>query len=300
MNRTYTEIVKNYRLWLDTLGFSDGVVYELPGRINYFFEWLENKGISKINQLNQTHINQYFTYLEQRPNQRQNKKALSVSHLNHNFDAIDKLLEFLHQHGLNTAPTPTGYRIKQDQAERIRKIQPLTQQEIKTLYNTIENAYPNFEYTHRQAKHHQLKLIFTLYYACGLRRTEGANLTIKDINFENKTIFIKSGKGYKDRIIPMSKGIYTHLQDYIYNYRHSLHLSHTRLFITQANDQYKALKHLQNICSDPKIRAKHITLHILRHSIATHLLQNGMSVENISKFLGHNSLESTQIYTHLI
>src|SRR6056297_927025 len=174
MNRSYTDIITSYRLWLDTLGFSDGLIYDHPRRIEEFFLWLQQQGIHKINQLNQQHLYTYFAYLEQRPNKRQQNPGLSASQLNHNFDAIDKLMEFLHQHGLHSAPSPTGHRIKEDKAERIRKIQPLTKQEIKTLYGNIKNTYPDDDFTYREAKHYQLKLIFTLYYACGLRRTEGA------------------------------------------------------------------------------------------------------------------------------
>jgi integrase/recombinase XerD len=60
------------------------------------------------------------------------------------------------------------------------------------------------------------------------------------------------------------------------------------------------LKDLQKICTDENMRKKRITTHILRHSIATHLLQNGMNIENIALFLGHSSLVSTQIYTHIV
>jgi integrase/recombinase XerD len=70
-------------------------------------------------------------------------------------------------------------------------------------------------------------------------------------------------------------------------------------------DQHKAvlgnkLKYLQSVCDDENIKAKRLSLHVLRHSIATYLLQNGMSIENIALFLGHSSLDTTQIYTHLI
>jgi integrase/recombinase XerD len=60
------------------------------------------------------------------------------------------------------------------------------------------------------------------------------------------------------------------------------------------------LKLLQQRTDDLQLQEKNVRLHVLRHSIATHLLQNGMPLEKISKFLGHNSLESTQVYTHLI
>jgi len=147
---------------------------------------------------------------------------------------------------------------------------------------------------------YELKLVFALFYGCGLRRSEGDKLQIQNVDFEQKTIFIEQGKNYKDRIVPMSENVCNNLKDYIYNYRKSLKLNHNRLFACGMQTQVQRLHHLQKICTDEQIREKRITLHILRHSIATHLLQNGMSIDNIALFLGHSSLDSTQIYTHLI
>lgn len=300
MNNSFREINKNYTAWLDTLGFSSGVVYDYNARVRDFLEWLEVQNISQINGLNQKHITSYFNYLENRPNKRVKGALLSVSHLNHNFIAVDKLLEFLHSQGLQSAPVPTNYRMRVDKNERIRKLETLTQDQIKTLYNSIENTYLHLGFEHKEQKHYQLKLIFTLYYACGLRLSEGLKLRLQDIDFERKTVFIEKGKNYKDRFIPMSAGVYNELQNYIYNFRNRHKLPHSKLFIQGENMLSKSLKDLQNACENEQIKEKRLSMHVLRHSIATHLLQNGMSIENISQFLGHSSLESTQIYTHLI
>jgi len=281
------------------LGFSNSVVYDFKLRAKEFFEWLDTQGVSQITKLQQKHLKNYFNYLQTRPNKRQSG-GLSVSHLNHSFTAIDKLMEFLHQIGLKTAPTPTNYRLKVDKAQRINNIEPLTQQEIKELQANIPNIYPNLTYTKKEAKQEQLKLIFALYYACGLRRTEGYNLTIKDIDFDKRTIFVRQGKNYKDRIVPMNESVYKALQHYIYNFRNLQKTTHKRLFLSTTGTLNKSLKHLQKTTQNKQIQNKKLTLHILRHSISTHLLQNGMSIENISRFLGHSSLDSTQIYTHII
>jgi integrase/recombinase XerD len=299
MNHSYREINKNYTLWLDTLGFSSGVVLDYKERVNEFLEWLETHSVNQINQITQKHINDYFNHLETRPNKRRAGHLLSVSHLNHNFIAVDKLLEYLHTQSVQNTPTPTGYRLKVDKDERIRNIEPLSTEEIKTLIEAIPNTYKNLRFEQRETNHHQLKLIFALYYACGLRLSEGVKVQIKDIDFERKTVFVEKGKNYKDRFIPMSSGVYTALQDYIYNFRNLQKTTHNRLFLKGKDDLNKMLKHLQNECENEQIKQKRISMHLLRHSIATHLLQNKMSIENISLFLGHSSLESTQIYTHL-
>lgn len=300
MNTTYREINRQYSVWLDTLGFSDGLIYDYNFRVRDFLEWIETQGIKQINSLTQKHITTYFSYLENRPNKRMKGALLSVSHLNHNFSAVDKLLEFLHSQGLQNAPSPTNYRMRVDKEEQIRKIETFTQEQIKTLYNSIENTYPTLNFISREANHYQLKLIFSLNYACGLRLSEGIKIRFQDIDFERKTVFVEKGKNYKDRFIPMSDGVYNNLQDYIYNFRNKLKLPHNRLFLPTKCYLNLMLKHLQNACEDEQIKQKRLSMHVLRHSIATHLLQNGMSIENISLFLGHSSLESTQIYTHLV
>jgi integrase/recombinase XerD len=285
-----------YRNWLDTLGFSGGLVYDYTFRIRDFLHWLKTQNINHITQLKTPTVYTYINHLQTRPNKRRTG-GLSVAHLNHNFMAIDKFLEFLHQTGLETAPIPTNYRIKPDNQARINNIKPLTQHEIKELQANIKNTFPNFTHAQQEAKHEQLKLIFVLYYACGLRRTEGANLQIKDIDFDKKTIFVRQGKNYKDRIIPINKDIKKALEHYIYNFRNSQKAEHNQLFLSTTGTLNHDLQELQRIAQPEQKKA---TLHILRHSIATHLLQNGMSIENISRFLGHSTLDSTQIYTHIL
>ena len=286
----------SYRHLLTTLGFAPNTVLDCKERVNDFFIWSQTKNIYSIHQLTQKIIIDFFTYLEQRPNKRKKGFLLSISYLNHYFFATDKFLEFLHQMGMSNAPIPTNYRIKPDKQQRINNIQPFTKEEIKTLQNNIENTYSQLPYKTKEAKQEQLKLIFALYYGCGLRRNEGYKLTVNDIDFDKKTLFVKQGKNYKDRIIPMNTSVCKALEHYIYNYRNLLKLKHKRLFISTTGTLNNSLQDLQKLTNIDK----KITLHILRHSIATHLLQAGMSIESIALFLGHSSLESTQIYTHLM
>ncbi len=296
MNNSYKTIQQEYSFWLDTLGFSNSISYQYKFNVKELLEWLESKNIYAVNRINQKHVENYLNYLQTRSNKRRTG-GLSVAHLNKNFDAIDKFLEFLHQVGMDTAPIPTNYRINQDKQIRINNIQPFTQEEIKHLQANIENTYLHFDFKLREQKHEQLKLIFALYYACGLRRTEGYNLTPKDIDFDKRIIFVRQGKNYKDRIVPMNDNVYLGLQHYIYNFRNSFKLPHQKLFITGTYTLNVSLQELQKLSG---LQGKKLSLHILRHSIATHLLQNGMSIENIARFLGHSTLDSTQIYTHIV
>jgi integrase/recombinase XerD len=301
MNTHYKTILAEYTAWLDTLGYSDSSVNTRKYNLQQFFEWVESKQIQHVTHITNKLISEYHHYLEIRPNKKRKGHLLSASQLNQNFLAIDKLLEFLHQYGMDNAPVPTNKRMEIDIQARILNRETLTQQEIKTLYNTIPDTHLTLSFEKRQAKHYELRLIFALFYGCGLRRSEGYKLQLQDIDFDKKTVFVKQGKNYKDRIVPMNAGVYAVLQDYVYNFRHKLKLKHNRLFIS-GNKQTlgNKLKYLQSLCDDQNIKAKRLSLHVLRHSIATHLLQNGMNMANIALFLGHNSLDTTQLYTHLI
>jgi integrase/recombinase XerD len=295
----FGDLGAEYVLFLQNLGFSNGVVYDYKHRLADFFDWLENQGISQVFLLNQTHIENYFEHLQTRPNKRRTG-GLSVSHLNHNFSAIDKFLEYLHTQGMATSPTPTNYRLSVDKELNISKITVFTQTEIKALINQIPNSFLDLPFKIREQKQEQLRCLFALCYGCGLRRTEAFNIEPKDLDFDKKTIFIRQGKNYKDRIIPMNQTVYNTLQNYLYNFRNKQKTKQKTLFINQSNTLLRDLKELANQTENKEIQTKNITLHTLRHSIATHLLQNGMTIENIAKFLGHSSLESTQIYTHLV
>ena len=298
MTDNFAFIHGQYAVWLNTLGFSKSTIRRCSSCARDFLLWLESQNIIHIAQLKTAHIKTFYNYLQTRENKKYGG-TLSNSRLNDYYMAIDKLMEFLHQMGADDAPSPPNCRITIDQNERIRKIEPFTVEEIKTLQAQIDGLYPNSNYNCRTAKREQLKLVFALFYGCGLRLSEGIKLTAKDIDFNRRTIFVRQGKNYKDRIVPMSESVYKVVQNYLYNFRNQIKCGHNMLFINHHVVLLKALYHLHSQCPDENIRNKRLYFHILRHSIATHLLQNGMTVENIARFLGHNSLTSTQIYTHI-
>ena len=153
---------------------------------------------------------------------------------------------------------PPKRQIKIDHTERIQKIEILTQQEIKTLYNSIENTYLKLSFEERQAKQYELKLIFALYYGCGLRHSEGYKIEFRDVDFDRKTVFVRQGKNYKDRIVPMNDTICNILKDYIYNYRHRLKLNHNRLFVCAKRTIKNKLKELHT--DDEEFQKKFKTL----------------------------------------
>jgi len=301
MNTHYQNILAEHTLWYDTLGYNAKTKKRYTGIMAQFFDWLQESNINHITLLNHRNITAYFDYV-QAVKSRKTKKTYSIMHLNDIFFAVDKLCQFLNDMGMNTAPIPLNYRIKFNYhaQENIDNIIPFSIDEIKQLQQSIPLTYQHYGFELREQRQKQLELIFALCYGCALRRMEAYNLCIKDVDFDRKTIFVRQGKNYKDRIVPMNDNVCNTIKEYIYNFRHCLKLNHNRLFVHSLSELHKSLKEVQSATDDEQIQSKRLYFHILRHSIATHLLQNGMDIESIARFLGHSTLESTQIYTHII
>jgi len=151
------------------------------------------------------------------------------------------------------------------------------------------------------------RAMLTAFYSCGLRRNEAYHLDMGDIVLEKSILHVRKAKGYKERIVPITKQGLQHLENYLYDARpYFCSDKNEAFFVTHygkrlgGQQMLLRLKALVQSSGNATLQQKGIHLHTLRHSIATHLLQNGMRLERIKDFLGHSSLESTQIYTHFL
>lgn len=299
-NSSYQYLEKAFSEWLDILGYCQMSTYNMPHIIREFLYFLEQQGVKNINQLEQKHYKQYYQYISTRGHQRRGG-ALSNNYINKHIQALEKFYEFLIHKGTHSVPPVNLKQLKLNRQEML----VLSQEEIEQL---IKVTYKERETPTHEAVSARDRAIIAIYYGCGLRRSEGVALTLNDINFDTRILHVRKGKNYKERFVPISKSNLKVLEQYIYDYRPILCKDGRdgSLFITyagksmQGGSMYGRLKILQLQVEDPELQKKDIGLHTLRHSIATHLLENGMELQKIQRFLGHSSLESTQIYTHLI
>ncbi len=291
---------KSFREWLDVLGYAPSTVYGLPNHIREMFHWMESQGCNHVQELDNLLIRQYFEQLKHRPNLRRGG-GLSNAYLNKHLQSLYKFTDYLRQSGRMILP----YLNIDWQADDTQEIEYLSQDEIKELYQV---TYGYNEGTKLEALNARDRAILTVFYACGLRRNEGYHLDLSDINFDRRILHVRKGKAYKERFVPFNKTSSTYLQEYVYDARPNIIKDKREgaLFISQKSRRMEAqsmairLKLLQQRTDNIELQQKTVRLHVLRHSIATHLLQNGMALDKISRFLGHTSLESTQVYTHLV
>lgn len=141
------------------------------------------------------------------------------------------------------------------------------------------------------------KLILTTIYSAGLRRSELINLKVDDIDVSKGLVYIRRAKGRKDRISLFPRGAAEMLKDYKKKYQPQIWLFEGQT----ANNQYSATS-IRSILYDACQKAgisKRVTPHTLRHSFATHLLEQGTDIRYIQELLGHESSQTTEIYTHI-
>lgn len=141
------------------------------------------------------------------------------------------------------------------------------------------------------------RAMLSLIYACGLRRSELLNLTLKDILSDRNLLFIRQSKGKKDRVVPISPKIIEMLREYYKAYKPK-----TWLFEGQIPNTKYSEKSLENVLKQSLAKVKitkKVSLHWLRHSYATHLLESGTDLRYIQELLGHSSSRTTEIYTHV-
>jgi integrase/recombinase XerD len=156
----------------------------------------------------------------------------------------------------------------------------ISKNEVKRLLKSIKNK--------------KSKLMISLIYACGFRVSELVNLKISDLNFQEKIGYVRQSKGKKDRVFNIPKFLLEDLQNQVEKQIDKGHLFTGKLGkLTTRN--------IQKIVSSAAKRAglPNIHPHTLRHSFATHLLENGTDIRKIQELLGHSNLSTTQIYTHV-
>lgn len=290
-----------FKEWLDIQGYASTTVYALPNHLREFLHYVEKEyGLVQVVQLKVEHFKRYYQYLKLRSNTRQGG-ALSNAYLNKHVDALMKFADYLRK----TARLDLPYIKLERNEPNSKAIDVVSVTEIKALFKAADEHPTGAVF---EAIASRDKALLTVLYSCGLRRNECYHLDLSDVNFDRQVLHVRKGKNYKERFVPFNATSSALLQTYVYDYRSYFNKSNglnalfvsaqgKRMGVQNTSLRLKALIERTALIS---LKEKQVSLHTLRHSIATHLLDAGMPLEKISRFLGHSSLESTQIYTHLL
>jgi len=261
----YREVPAEYIDKLVVMRYSENTVRTYKDCFTEFMNYFNKRD---INDLGKEEIQQYLIYLIE-------ERKVSTSYQNQAINAI----KFYYEKVL--CGRRQVYYIERPRTEKILPT-VLSEQEVKSIIENIQNL-----------KH---RCMIMTCYSAGLRVSELLNLKPLDIDSKRMLIKVRGGKGKKDRITLLSKKVLELLRTYYIAYKPKEYL-----FEGQMGGRYSE-RSIQQVLHRATRKAgigKQVTMHTLRHSFATHLLENGTDLRYIQSLLGHTSPKTTQIYTHI-
>jgi integrase/recombinase XerD len=254
---------KNY---MNYRRYSGNTIKTYSDALEVFFRFFQNKNLESLTIEDIIHFNNDYIL----------RKNLSSSYQNQVINAI----KLFYRNRFNKT-MEVDFIQRPRREKRLPNV--LSKEEVKAILEAPTNL-----------KH---RAMLSLIYACGLRRSELLNLTLVDILSNRNLLFIRQSKGKKDRVVPISNKLIDILRDYYKAFKPK-----TWLFEGQFSNTKYSEKSLENVLKQSLTKtkiSKKVSLHWLRHSYATHLLENGTDLRYIQELLGHSSSRTTEIYTHV-
>jgi len=258
--------LKLFSQWLSSKRYSSNTIKTYTDALKVFLYHFKEKPVSEITNDDVISFNNDFIL----------KNNLSPSYQNQIVNAIKLYFRICRD-----------VQIDIDKIHRPKRFKLLPNVLSKEEVKQILNAHANLKH----------KVMLCMIYSCGLRRSELLNLKFSDIDSNRNIVIIRQGKGRKDRIAPLSPKILTLLRAYYVVCKPKIWLFEGQ----NKGEQYssKALQSVLKLALDKAKITKPVTLHWLRHSYATHLLESGTDLRYIQELLGHSSSKTTEIYTHV-
>jgi integrase/recombinase XerD len=266
LNKIQKEKIDQFKYWLQSKRYSESTIGTYIDSIQTFLRYYATKNLSEITNDDLIKFNNEYILVNHFSASYQNQVVNAVKLFFRTVEDKQLYPELVHR-------------------PKTQKLLPnvLSKEEIKIILNA-----------HGNIKH---KAMLSLIYSCGLRRGELLNLTLNDIDSKRGLIVIRKAKGRKDRITPLSNKILELLREYYIAYKPT----HWLFEGQNKNEQYEgsSLSSVLKQALEKSKITKPVSLHWLRHSYATHLLENGTDLRYIQEILGHSRSTTTEIYTHV-
>jgi integrase/recombinase XerD len=282
-NKNYKEEAEKYQNYLQIVGYTKATYKARYLYLKQFFSWLESLQINQLEQVTPKNIADYQSIIKTQKNVR-TKENLSKETVYNRLRNIQTFFGYALELGKIKTNPASSFKFYSPKEPKERII--FTQNQIKELYKNCENE--------------QEKMILNIAYGCGLRVGEMVKLNKKDIDLQENRLVVESGKNNKRRIVPITNQIVIELKLFLKENKETkpifLNIEGNRMQKWSFN---LILKKLIDKAFPLWGNGKGAGMHTLRHSIATHLLENGMKLEQVQTFLGHSNLETTQVYTHI-
>ena len=241
--------------------------------IRGFLKFLKNNNTKIDNDLNYSFIRQWIVELSE--------SKISPVTINRKTSSLKSYFNFLVRTGSISKSPLKGHKNLKTNG---KLVEPFTEKELDEIFKNFSNYGAN----------DRDKLVIELLYSTGIRREELINIKVSDINFENKLIKIK-GKRNKERLVPILPSLKLSIEKHLLKNKSKYLFSSKDGNMISKSTIYRIIKkYFRKVSTKVKLSP-----HVLRHTFATHLLNNGADINSIKEILGHSSLSSTQIYTKI-
>jgi integrase/recombinase XerD len=255
-----------FKQWMQSKRYSESTIKTYSEALKTFLQFFSEKPLEQIDNQDIVHFNNAYIL----------KNKLSAAYQNQVVNAIKLFFKTIEHKAIDVSLVHRPRR-----EHTLPNV--LSKEEVKMILEALTNI-----------KH---KTMLSLIYSCGLRRSELLNLRPQDIDSKRNLILIRQAKGKKDRIVPLSEKILILLRNYYKTYQPKTWLFEGQ-FKDTPYDERSLASVLKRAVEKTNIK-KPVTLHWLRHSYATHILEAGTDLRYIQELLGHKSSKTTEIYTHV-
>jgi len=272
--------------------FAEHYKKEIRKSIQLFFSWAVKRSKGDMRTMTKKDLIQYHQYLERMTSKKTGEPLNSVT-INRRFYAVKLVFTVLYRAELLTENPMQGLHLKLPEKQGLRR-RPLSVDEIMKFLETIPTD---------SKQGLKDRTIFELIYSSGLRVSEAANLMIGDIDFEKREMIVR-GKYDRDRVVPISKVardfLVLYLEQRINNPDDPVFVSFRGTRSNKGKFKSDSIsERFRTLLKRYGMDKKEISAHSIRHSTATHLLDNGASIRHVQELLGHKEIQTTVRYTHI-
>lgn len=286
-------LVKEYLRWLDVRGYSKQTAYSQSRHLVFFVDWAHSKGLESWNLITRQHLQDFQLWMHTARRRVGDKTATTTLRTQtYKLMTIKGMFRFLVKRGhLDSNPAAD---LEMPRLPKKLPGQVLTLDEVEALMNIPNLGHPLGV---------RLRAMLEVFYSTGIRRAELAALQLGDVDEGNGTVFVRHGKGAKDRLVPIGERALFYLRRYLDDVRPHLVDSvdeHT-IFVNNRGQGFSRerihdlVKNALNAAGIDKAGGPHL----LRHTMATLMLEGGADIRYVQAMLGHAQLSTTEIYTHV-
>jgi len=288
------DLKERYMAWMMATGYADDSMRAAHSDLEWFFRFLAGAGIARIADVTPEVLNEYSLWFREHKSMKNEKQTLSLMHIAQRLIGVKQFFKWLAKQMVILYDPSEDLEVPKIHRGLPKTI--LTQEEVRRLLDAPDLESP---------VGYRDRALLELLYATGVRTKELVHLKLEDVNLKDQTIFVHQGKYRKDRLIPIPVVTAGYLKEYLERVRprfvksmYNNEKDQGFLFLSYRGSHLIAnrLKYIFKRTKEAAGLDKTITCMVLRHSIASHLLENGMDMRYIQEFLGHERMVSTQVY----